>query len=186
LNVADIHRPGADSQCLADFDHVVDELYVGSMWVSLKPEALSGAGVGAILKLHAGTIGNLEAFDVLALPFTDGLPIPDGYLRAGVDFLAERAAAGQSSLVMCAAGVSRSAAFALAYLTEQKGYDLRQAFTLLRDRRTVASPQSALWVSLLEFLDTPYTWNDVQTWLNQNGNGHRPNGSNGSNGSNGR
>jgi hypothetical protein len=150
------------------------------MWASLKPEVLSEAGIGAVLKLHAGRLGNLEAFDVLALPFTDGLPVPDGYLRVGVDFLAERADAGQGTLVMCAAGVSRSTTFTLAYLAEQKGYDLHQAFKMLRARRDIVSPQPALWISLLEFLDTPYTWGDVQAWLGPNG--HRSNG----NGANGR
>jgi atypical dual specificity phosphatase len=150
---------------MADFDLVIDTLYVGSVWAGMQPERLTEAGIGSVLKLTAGDLSELDSLNVLDLSFPDAQSIPLGYLRRGVDFIAAEQAAGRGVLVMCAAGISRSPTFVLAYLVEKKGYDLREAFRLLRVARSIAAPHPALWLSLLAFLNTPYSWADVQSWL---------------------
>jgi protein-tyrosine phosphatase len=97
------------------------------------------------------------------LAFPDGWLIPQGYLRRGLDFVHVNEAAGNGVLIMCAAGVSRSATFTLAYLVE-RGYDLQDAFLHLRECRPIVSPHPSLWISLLEFFDEPYSLNDVLSW----------------------
>jgi protein-tyrosine phosphatase len=149
---------------MANFDLIIDTLYVGNVWASQQPERLAEASIESVLKLTVGNLEELNGLHVLELPFPDAQPIPPGYLRRGVDFIAAEQAAGRGVLVMCAAGISRSATFALAYLVEQ-GYDLHEAFRLMREARPIAAPHPVLWMSLLAFLDTPYTWGDVRNWL---------------------
>ena len=74
------------------------------------------------------------------LSFPDAQSIPPSFLRRGVDFIAAEQAAGRGVLVMCAAGISRSPTFVLAYLVEKKGYDLREAFQRVRAARPIAAP----------------------------------------------
>jgi predicted protein tyrosine phosphatase len=150
---------------MADFDLIVDTLYVGSVWAGMQPERLAEAGVGSVLKLTAGDLSELDGLNVLDLSFPDAQSIPPGFLRRGVDFIAAEQAAGRGVLVMCAAGISRSPTFVLAYLVEKKGCDLREAFQRVRAARPIAAPHPVLWLSLLAFLGTPYSWADVQSWL---------------------
>jgi protein-tyrosine phosphatase len=68
-------------------------------------------------------------------------------------------------LVACRYGVSRSSTFVLAYLVQEKGYDLPEAWHLLRSNHPLAYPARELWQSLLAHYRQPYTMADVEQWL---------------------
>jgi len=148
---------------MASFDHVLDNVYIGSLFSMGEREALERAGITSVLKLTHSSMEPEDGFTVMELSFPDGWSIPDGYLRRGLDFVREQETQGHGVLIMCAAGISRSATFALGYLVE-RGYDLHEAFEHLRARRPVVAPHPALWISLLEFLGEPYSLNDVLSW----------------------
>jgi len=145
------------------FNHVLGKVYIGGLFTLTDPESLHAAGVTSILKLTRSSLGSEDGFTVLDLAFPDGWLIPDGYLRRGIDFVREEESRGNGVVILCAAGISRSATFALAYLVES-GYDLHEAFLHLRERRPIVSPHPALWLSLLQFFDHPYSLDDVLSW----------------------
>lgn len=146
------------------FNHVLDQVYIGSLFALDEGESLREAGIASILKLTRSTAGAEDGFTILELSFSDGWLVPDGYLRRGLDFVHEKEIRGEGVLIMCAAGISRSATFTLAYLVE-RGYDLHEAFVHLRKRRPIVAPHPILWISLLEFFDVPYSLNDVLSWM---------------------
>jgi predicted protein tyrosine phosphatase len=148
---------------MKSFNQVLDRVYIGSLFAMSEQEALREAGITSVLKLTHSSIGVEDGFTVMELPFPDGWLIPDGYLRRGLDFVRDQEAQGNSVLIMCAAGISRSAAFTLGYLVE-RGYDLHEAFEHLRTCRPAISPHPSLWISLLEFFGEPYSLNDVLSW----------------------
>jgi hypothetical protein len=145
-------------------DQVTDLLYIGGARSTWDASRLREAGVTAVLKLYEGPPTWPADFTVLDMPFEDGRPIPEGYLRRGVDFIEQNIRNGQAVLVACGAGISRSSTLVLAYLVDRGGHELRDAFYLLRERHPQADPLPALWASLLNFLDVPYTWADVVSW----------------------
>jgi protein-tyrosine phosphatase len=145
------------------FNHVLDKIYIGSLWAFSEHDALRSAGITSVVKLTRATVSGEDGFTILDIAFPDGWHIPDGYLRRGLDFVHDNEAAGHGVLIMCAAGISRSATFTLAYLVE-RGYDLHDAFKHLRECRPIVSPHPALWMSLLQFFDEPYSLNDVLSW----------------------
>jgi protein-tyrosine phosphatase len=145
-------------------DQVTDLLYIGGARSTWDAPQLHEAGVTAVLKLYEGQPAWPPDFTVLDMPFEDGQPIPEGYLERGVDFIEQNVRAGRAVLVTCGAGISRSSTLVLAYLVGREGYDLSDAFRLLRERHPQADPLPALWGSLLDFLKVSYTWADVVSW----------------------
>ena len=145
------------------FNHVLGKVYIGSLFALSQPDALHAAGITSVLKLTRSSFGDEKPFTVLDLAFPDGWLIPDGYLRRGIDFVRGEEAEGRGVVILCAAGISRSATFTLAYLVES-GYDLHEAFVHLRGCRPIVSPHPALWLSLLQFFDHPYSLDDVLSW----------------------
>lgn len=81
-------------------------------------------------------------------------------LRRGVDFIVEHINAGESVLVMCGAGISRSSTFVLAYMLE-RGHDLREAYAALREKHPAAQPHPELWRSLIKHYHLNYTEDDL-------------------------
>ncbi|NXA53285.1 DUS12 phosphatase, partial [Nothocercus julius] len=114
---------------------VLPGLYVGGAESCVSPEALAAAGVVAVI-----TVGAEEA----ALPPPAGLRTLHVWARdeASADllsrlddcaaFIAAARAAGGAVLVCCAAGVSRSAAVATAYLMKSEGLRWEEAYAAVR------------------------------------------------------
>jgi protein-tyrosine phosphatase len=144
-------------------DHVADGVYISGWRATKFAEELRTAGITNVLKLYPDTPFFPEDFNVLENVIEDGEPVSSDALRRGTDFILDRVEAGQSVLVVCGAGVSRSSTFVLSYLLS-KGQDLESAFRLLRKQHPQASPHPELWRSLLAYhkLDHPLT--DVVRW----------------------
>lgn len=138
-------------------------LHIGGVRVISDVEWLRAEKITNILKLYDGDPYWPADFNVHDIPLADGVFIEKATLKDGVDFIRERVEAEQKILVLCGLGISRSATFILAYLLEQ-GYDLHQAFRLLRTARPQAWPARELWSSLIAHYTTPYTLREIMLW----------------------
>ncbi len=85
------------------------------------------------------------------LPVEDGEPLPPELLASGVRFVKDQHAAGETVLVACGAGISRSAAYVIAVLKEVEGLSLAEAYHDLSDRHPQALPHPAIWSSLCDY-----------------------------------
>ena len=151
---------------LRPIDRVIPGLYISGARAAYRAPLLRKAGITRVLKLYEGPPDWPPDFHVCDNPLEDGEPIPSYILTAGVAFIHQSMAAGEKVLVVCGAGISRSSTFVLAYLVES-GYDLREAWRLLRQQHPIASPAPALWESLLTYYDLPYTLRDILEWMKQ-------------------
>jgi protein-tyrosine phosphatase len=151
---------------ILNVDHVVDGVYIsGVRQAGLKVPALLEAGIVHVLKLYppAGSWPWPAEFTVCDNPISDRLEIAQPQLRVGVDFVADQVAAARPVLVCCEYGISRSATFVLAYLVE-RGYSLHDAWKLLRERHNHASPDQALWGSLIKHYHLNHTIDEIYGW----------------------
>lgn len=143
---------------------MVDGIYISGWRATQYGDYLRQAGIIHILKLY-DSIPNFPAdFDVCENPVEDGEFLPLEPLQRGVDFVLEQLNAGRPVLVMCGAGISRSATFVLAVLLKQ-GYDLHDAFRLLRQKHPEATPHPYLWLSLITHYNLPYKLADAMEWM---------------------
>jgi hypothetical protein len=154
-------------------DHIVDRIYISGWRATHYDGYLRQAGITHILKLYEGIPSFPADFDVCENPVEDGELIPADQLRRGVDFVIEQLEAGRPVLVMCGAGISRSATFVLAALV-QRGYDLHDAFVLLRAKHNEATPHPNLWLSLIAYYGLPYKLPDVMEWMHRDDNAAQP------------
>jgi hypothetical protein len=138
-------------------------LFIGGTGLVHAADWLRTEGISHVLKLYDGDPYWPSDFTVFEIPIDDGVYITKETMKSGVDFIRRQIEADQKILVMCGLGISRSATFVLAYLLEQ-GYDLREAFCLLRTVRPQAWPARELWLSLISHYSTPYTIHEIMVW----------------------
>jgi len=145
-------------------DHVLNGVYISGWRVTNFAVALRRHEITHILKLYEHTPYFPPDFLTLDNPIEDGVTIPPEKLRRGVEFITHQVSAAHSVLVMCGAGISRSSTFVLAYMLEQ-GYDLHDAYKLLRSVHSEAAPHMLLWGSLFAQYGLKYTLNDALDWM---------------------
>lgn len=142
---------------------VTKQLFIaGARAICSVPE-LRAAGVTHVLKHYFDDPFWPDDITVLEHPVEDGVFIPKDMLEPGFAFIRSAQDHGQRVLVVCQLGVSRSSTFVLASLPEQ-GYDLHDAFRLLRSVRPQAWPPRALWTTLLTHYPTPYALELIEAW----------------------
>jgi protein-tyrosine phosphatase len=76
-------------------------------------------------------------------------------LRHGADFVVAHREAGQTVMVACGAGTSRSTSFAIAALKEAESYTQREAAHVVRRAHPGGMPHVALWESLCAYYAEP-------------------------------
>ena len=144
-------------------DHVIDGVYI-SGWRATKYEGLMlRVGLTHILKMYESVPYFSAAFNTLENACHDGEPLPDGILDRSVGFIKAQIETDQPVLVMCGAGISRSSTMVLAYLID-RGYDLRDAFRLLRTVHPDAAPHPVMWQSLISHYHLNYSFQDALGW----------------------
>jgi hypothetical protein len=151
---------------IQNIDHVIDGVYIsGVRQAGMQIATLRDAGIVHILKLYPpqGTWPWTSDFTVCDNPVNDQYEISPLQLRFGLDFITDQVAASHKVLVCCEHGISRSATFVLAYLLE-RGYSLHDAWILLRERHNRASPDRALWETLLTHYNLNDTIEEVYEW----------------------
>lgn len=120
---------------------------------SLKADLLENVGISCIINCTK-EVPNLSAPEgerlKLWLDDTEDTDI-FSYLDMVVDRIHELICDGCKVLVHCVAGVSRSAAFALAYLVKYEKMTLRKAYTFCAAKRPLVRPNLGFWKQLIEF-----------------------------------
>ncbi len=144
-------------------DHVAHGVYISGFRAIYSAQALREAGIRHVLKLYEDEPFWPTDFIVCDNALSDGEPIPQDKLRRGVDFVKEHIASEQSVLVQCGAGISRSSTFVLAYLLE-RGYELPEAWRMLKANHEEASPHPAMWESLIVYYNLPFDVKEVTAW----------------------
>ncbi len=153
---------------LPDIAYIVDGVYIGGARAAYHTHELRQAEITHVLKLYFFEPNWPVDFVVCNNPLNDGEFVPRQQMMRGVNFIRETRAADRQVLVVCGAGVSRSSTFVLAYLLEC-GYDLRDAWRLLRAHHPEACPAQQMWASLLAHYEPPYSMNDVVGWWFEDG-----------------
>lgn len=128
-------------------DWMTPWLAVGGRADAVDGAALQAAGIEALLSL-APLARPVEVPLQLSLAVADRVALPAAAIRAAVDFLGARVAAGQRVLLHCEMGISRSPALAACFLHEHLGLPLADAFARVRAARPVAEPHAALVASI--------------------------------------
>jgi protein-tyrosine phosphatase len=97
----------------------------------------------------------------LYLAVEDGEPLPSEMLAQGVEFVKAQKEAGQTVLVACGAGISRSASFAVATLKEIEGLSLREAIHTVKQAHPDSLPHYKLWQSLCDYYSEAVPWIEI-------------------------
>jgi hypothetical protein len=136
-------------------------LYIGKYMETLDAELLSECHIRA--KLHLIDPMSMLSAQKLAeansspdmtslyLSVEDGKPLPPQVLQQGVEFVCHEKYQGKIVLIACGAGISRSAAFAIAVLKEVEGVSLLEAAQIVKRCHPRTRPHSALWNSLCQY-----------------------------------
>jgi protein-tyrosine phosphatase len=121
---------------------VWNRLFVGGYAQAAKLPVSNPFNISAVLDVSTEAPYQ-EAKDVVYLhvPFNDGDAIPPEKFWACMKFLFHHYQKGDTILVHCAAGISRSVTIAASFLHYAHMMDFPQALDEVRQRRPIASPQ---------------------------------------------
>ncbi|MCJ8733719.1 hypothetical protein PDJAM_G00226770 [Pangasius djambal] len=141
---------------------ILDYLYLGSEWNAANFEELQKNNVGYILNVtmeidnffpESFTYMNIRVYDVES---TDLL----SHWNNTYMFINEARTSGQSVLVHCKMGVSRSASSVIAFLMKKQGWTLEEALNHVRERRPIVQPNDS-------FLKQLHTYSGILSASNQ-------------------
>jgi len=132
-------------------DQVRSWLYISGIRDTRNLDLLQAAGIGAMLQLADEV--KQPGITTLFLPVDDGASLRLDLLKRGVEFVRAQKAAGQTMLVACGAGVSRSSTFVVASLREEEGLSLAEALKQLYLNHRDAFPDAVLWRSLCQYYE---------------------------------
>jgi dual specificity MAP kinase phosphatase len=136
---------------------ILPHLIIGNYRDASSLACLTSLGVTHVINVTANLPLHFEAEGIryLRLPASDsGSQNLRQYFAEAIDFIdAARASKGRV-LVHCQAGVSRSPTIVLAYLIARSQLSLSDAFTLVKDRRSIVAPNINFMGQLLEFEQT--------------------------------
>jgi protein-tyrosine phosphatase len=121
-------------------------LYIGKYRDTFDATLLAAHKIGAMLQLAEAV--KHPSIESLYLPVEDGVPLADHHLRQGIDFMLGQKRLGRNVLVACGAGMSRSAAFAVAVLKEDEGLGLLDALRAVKSHHPDTMIHPVLWESL--------------------------------------
>ena len=134
-------------------------LYIGKYRETRDYRLLTAHGITAMLLL--AELVEHPGITSLYLAVEDGEPLPHEMLIKGVDFVKAQKAAGQTILVACGAGISRSASFAAAALKEIEGISLREAIHIVKQAHPDSLPHYKLWQSLCDYYNETIRWIEI-------------------------
>jgi protein-tyrosine phosphatase len=132
-------------------DQIRPWLYISGFRETRDLPLLQSVHIGAMLQLAREA--KQPGIASLYLPVEDGEALPLESLKKGVEFIRTQKAAGQTVLVACGAGVSRSTTFAVAALKEEENSTLAEAFSQVYLSHPDAFPHSVLWRALRQYYD---------------------------------
>lgn len=123
-----------------------DLLYVGDVQDAARGEALPAVGVEAVVRLThtAPETPYPESLAVDTVPLVDGPQNDPAATRRAVARLRDRLAAGETTLVHCSAGASRSVAVAAGALALVRGVAFDDALGTVRSEHGPSQPHPAV------------------------------------------
>lgn len=140
-------------------DQIRPWLFIGKYRETLDYHFLRSHGITAMLLL--AELVEHDAITSLYLAVEDGESIPVDMLQKGIDFITEKKEQGDVILIACGAGISRSAAYAIAALKAFEDKALVEAFRVVKEAHPESMPHPALWESLCKYYDEPVPWIEI-------------------------
>ena len=134
-------------------------LYIGKYRDTLDYRYLSAHNITAMLLL--AELVEHPGITSLYLAVEDGEALPSELLAQGVEFVKAQKEAGETILVACGAGISRSATFAVAALKEIEGLSLRQAIHIVKQAHPDSMPHFKLWQTLCDYYNEAVPWTEI-------------------------
>jgi protein-tyrosine phosphatase len=126
-----------------DYDLVVDHLYIGNESAARNSKVLNTLGITHVVNLNGNeaNAGFPPGFEYCVVKLRDSPweTLTEEFWGA-LDFAKSAIEHGGSVLCHCRRGISRSAAFCIAYLMEVRYFGFDAAFALLKQRRPAVNP----------------------------------------------
>jgi bifunctional DNase/RNase len=148
-------------------DKVVDGIYITGARRRPSEDVLRAENITRVLQLYYNDVPWPDGVEVFDNSLDDGAHVPTERIQRGVEWVHAQREAGHNVAISCWEGISRSSTFVLAYMVEGLGYDLRDAWRVLKRKHLKAWPARQMWESLLARYKPPYTIKDVYTWLDE-------------------
>ena len=137
---------------LGEITKVTDHLFISAV-SAVKPDRIRDLGITCIINCTVDMpLLNIPSVETIRISIDD-LPTVtiSTYFERCIEKICETKKKGGKTLVHCMAGVSRSATIVLAYLMKGHGMTLRDAYYLLKARRSVIQPNVGFFRQLMEF-----------------------------------
>jgi len=127
-------------------DAVAQNLFVGTAADASDASTLRDHDIAVVISLtHTGPAGDVPAdVTLVEIPMMDGPQNSRDAFETAVGEVLARLDAGETTLVHCSAGASRSPAVAATALAYHTNTDLTTVFQQIHDRRHAADPHDAL------------------------------------------
>ena len=140
-------------------DQIREWLYIGKYRETKNESLLKRYDVSVMLLL--AELVEHPGIESLYVAVEDGEPLPFDLLRQGVNFVVKQQQRGETVLVACGAGISRSATFAIAALKEIEGIPLLEAYQIVKEAHPESLPHFRLWNSLCEYYGEAISWTEL-------------------------
>ncbi|XP_041723258.1 dual specificity protein phosphatase 5 [Coregonus clupeaformis] len=149
-------KPGSNLK--PDYDQgkpveILPFLYLGSAYHASRQDYLSDLGVTALLNVsRRDTRPSKGNYDYKWIPVEDNVTADiSSHFHEAFQFIDGVKQTGGRVLVHCEAGISRSPTICLAYIMSTKRLQLEEAFDIIKQRRSVISPNFSFMGQLLQF-----------------------------------
>nr|XP_028593678.1 dual specificity protein phosphatase 22 isoform X1 [Podarcis muralis] len=143
---------------------ILPGLFLGNFKDARDTEQLKKNNITHILSIHDSARPMLEGVKYLCIPAADS-PSQNlvRHFKESIEFIHECRLGGQSCLVHCLAGVSRSATLVVAYIMTITDLGWEDALSVVRASRSCANPNAGFQRQLEEFEKTELA--HVREWL---------------------
>ncbi|MBN3314663.1 DUS14 phosphatase, partial [Atractosteus spatula] len=153
---------GTTAEGAMSVSQITPSLFLSSADAALNQALVSSKGITLIVNVTlAHTCPAYRGVECVRVPVSD---LPHARLGDHFDSVALRIHnnRGGSTLVHCAAGMSRAPTVVMAYLMRYKGVTLREAHEWVRGSRPYIRPNAGFWRQLLDYEKKLYGRNTVK------------------------
>lgn len=151
-NAEKLYKPISLTNC----NQIIPNLYLGGVQAVADPESVVEQGIRAVCcccrELEFPSDDWYKDLEYCRVDVEDMSSEPiELYFNEATEFIHSWVSREQPVLVHCRAGVSRSATVVIAYLIAYQGYNLHDAFFLVRTHRSIITPNLGFMEKLGDF-----------------------------------